>query len=77
MLLSAHSSSRTASRRVVFFTSYLTAVVLLASYSSSLISSLNVTRPALPFQTFQQVLEDGTYHMDVLSNSGELDNFRV
>jgi hypothetical protein len=61
----------------VFVTSYLTAVVFLASYSASLISSLTMRRPALPFETFQQVLEDGTYRLNVLSNSGELDYFRV
>jgi hypothetical protein len=51
--------------------------MLLASYSASLISSLTARRPVLPFETFQQVLENGAYRLDVLRNSGEMDYFRV
>lgn len=76
--LSAHSSTtQTTSSQIIFLTSHLTAGVLLASYSASLISSLTVRRPTLPFETFQEMLEDGSYHLDVLSNSGEMDYFRV
>jgi hypothetical protein len=40
-------------------------VVLLASYSASLISYLTVRRPNLPFSTFSEFLEDGSFGLGV------------
>jgi hypothetical protein len=40
-------------------------VVLLASYSASLISYLTVRHPRLPFNTFSEFLEDGSFGVGV------------
>ncbi|PSN41922.1 hypothetical protein C0J52_06810 [Blattella germanica] len=44
------------SARMVCLVSYLTAVILLAGYSASLISNLTLRKPDLPFSTFEGLL---------------------
>jgi hypothetical protein len=56
------STPKSWSCRIVYLTSYLVGVVLLASYSAALISFLTVKRTVLPFETLQQELvHDRTY----------------
>jgi hypothetical protein len=55
----------------------MTSLVILAGYSASLISSLAVERPHLPFRDLQGLLYDGSYRLGVLDNSFMLDMFRV
>ncbi|XP_021923390.1 probable glutamate receptor [Zootermopsis nevadensis] len=61
---------RMLSCRVVFLTSYFTAVVLLAGYSAFLISFL-ATRETkeFPFTSFKQFLDDGRFQLGMLSDS--------
>lgn len=64
--------------RVVFLTSYFTAVVLLAGYSAFLISFL-ATRETkeFPFTSFKQFLADGRYQLGMLSDSAFTFYFEV
>ncbi|KDR11376.1 hypothetical protein L798_14896, partial [Zootermopsis nevadensis] len=55
------STPKSWSCRAVYLTSYLVGVVLLAAYSAALISFLAVKRTVLPFQTLQELVNDGTY----------------
>ncbi|XP_069696795.1 glutamate receptor U1-like [Periplaneta americana] len=64
------------SGRIVFLVSYLTAVVLLAGYSASLISYLTVRQPVVPFTTFEGLLRDGTYKFGVPASSSAFSFFR-
>lgn len=86
-LTSWTSRSRTSGRsvtprmlscRVVFLTSYFTAVVLLAGYSAFLISFL-ATRETkeFPFTSFRQFLVDGRYQLGMLSDSAFTFYFEV
>ncbi|PSN36657.1 hypothetical protein C0J52_24933 [Blattella germanica] len=63
--------------RIVFFTSHLTALVLMAGYSASLISTLASREISLPFHDFQGLLEDGSYKVGVLTNSAQFDNIKL
>lgn len=65
------------SSRLVYFISYLTAVITFTAYSAVVTSHLAVTKPALPFHTFQGLLEDGTYDFAVLKNSTTFTLFQV
>jgi hypothetical protein len=69
---------RMLSCRVVFLTSYFTAVVLLAGYSAFLISFL-ATRETkeYPFTSFKQFLSDGRYQLGMLSDSAFTFYFEV
>lgn len=69
---------RMLSCRVVFLTSYFTAVVLLAGYSAFLISFL-ATRETkeFPFTSFKQFLVDGRYQLGMLSDSAFTFYFEV
>jgi hypothetical protein len=63
--------------RLVYFTAYLTAVILFVAYSAIFISFLAVRRHDLPFTDFSGLLEDGTYRLGVLSGSARVDSFKV
>ena len=63
--------------RVVILTAHLTAIVILTSFSASLIASIVNDKYYLPFRNFQEFLDDGTYELEVLANSAELDYFKV
>jgi hypothetical protein len=52
-------------------------MVLLVGYSGSLISFLTFRTTELPFVSFQQFLQDGTYRLGVLSNSIHYTYFKV
>jgi hypothetical protein len=63
--------------RLVYLTAYLTAVVLFAAYSATFISFLAVRHSPLPFKTFEEILQDGTYKLGILDHSVELNFFDV
>jgi hypothetical protein len=58
-------------------TSYLTAVVLVASYSAGIISYLTLRTSPLPFTDFRGILEDGSYQLGIVPNGAKLDYFKV
>jgi hypothetical protein len=58
-------------------TSYLTAVVLVASYSAGIISYLTLRTPSLPFTDFKGILGDGSYKLGIVPNGAKLDYFKV
>jgi hypothetical protein len=60
---------RSSSCRFVYITAYFTALVLLAAYSASLISSLTVNRSTLPLRDLEGILRDKTYKLGVLDKS--------
>jgi hypothetical protein len=64
--------------RVVFVTSYFTAVVLLAGYSAFLISVLTTKETKeYPFTSFKQFLADGSFQLGMLSDSAFTFYFEV
>ena len=65
------------SGRIVIFTSYIMAVVLMAAYSASLISSLAVQHLNLPFRDLQGLLHDGSYRLGVMGNGSGFSIFSV
>ncbi|PNF35911.1 hypothetical protein B7P43_G06973 [Cryptotermes secundus] len=66
------TTPRSWSCRLVFFTSYLTAVTLLVAYSATFISFLAVRKTALPFADFEGMLNDGTYRLGLFPNSAQM-----
>ncbi|KAJ4451019.1 hypothetical protein ANN_02455 [Periplaneta americana] len=58
------------SSRMVYLTVYLCGVVVMTSYSASLISHITTHVYKLPFANFQEFLSDGTYRLGVLPFSG-------
>ncbi|XP_021924655.1 glutamate receptor ionotropic, delta-1-like [Zootermopsis nevadensis] len=67
----------TTSIMVVCVSTDLLVVVLLASYSASLMSYLIVRRPRLPFRTFSEFLADGTFTLGVHRFSSLLSFFET
>jgi hypothetical protein len=55
----------------------MTAVVLLSAYSAGLISSLTIENHNLPFRTFEELLDIGTYMAGVVNNSAAIGLFSV
>jgi hypothetical protein len=56
---------------------YLAAVVMLASYSASVLSHIMTKTYKLPFNTFEEFLEIGTYTLVVERYSGHYTHFQV
>jgi hypothetical protein len=52
-------------------------MVLFVAYSATFISFLAVQHHHLPFTDFQGALDDGTYRVDVLAASADIDYFKV
>jgi ionotropic kainate glutamate receptor 2 len=65
------------SYRVVYMTTYLTSVVMLASYSATLTSFLTVRTVKLPFDNLEEFLKAGTHKLGTLEHSTVLNFFRV
>ena len=68
---------RTLSCRLIYWVSYMIAVVMFAAYSGALISSLALQRIDPPFTTFSGVLRHGGYRVSTLANSAYVNNFDV
>ncbi|KAJ4449440.1 hypothetical protein ANN_00839, partial [Periplaneta americana] len=71
------TTSQYLSGRLVHLTTYLTAVVLLTSYSASLISSITIGPHGVPFGSFEDFLSDGTYSLAVMANSYAVTYFKL
>lgn len=64
--------------RVLFVTSYFTAVVLLAGYSAFLISVLTTKETKeYPFTSFKEFLTDGSFQLGMLPDSAFTFYFEV
>jgi len=63
--------------RVLYLTAYLTAVILLAAYSATLISFLTVRTVKLPFNDLEEFLTAGTHKLGALEHSTVLSQFMV
>ncbi|XP_067004113.2 probable glutamate receptor [Anabrus simplex] len=61
--------------RIVYFTAYVTAVILLAAYSAGLIAFLTVVDIKLPFTNFKEMLDRGDYRLGMAPTSGVLNDF--
>ncbi|KAJ4445622.1 hypothetical protein ANN_12304 [Periplaneta americana] len=64
-------SPQSFSCQLVFTTACVTAVVLLANYSATLISFLTIRHDRLPFKDLAGLLADGTYQFGTVKNSAE------
>ena len=63
--------------RVVYLTTYLTAVILLASYSATVISFLTVRKVTMPFSNLEEFVVVGTHKLGALQDSTVLNLFKV
>jgi hypothetical protein len=63
--------------RLIYWVSYVAAVVLFAAYSGALISSLAMQRIVPPFRTFRGLLQHGGYQVATLANSAQFNSFDV
>jgi hypothetical protein len=77
-MFAGHSETpRTLSCRIIYWVSYIVAVVLLAAYSGALISSLALQRIDPPFTSFSGLLQHGGYSVATLAESAHFNNFDV
>jgi hypothetical protein len=76
MLAGREAMPRSWPCRVVYLTSYVVGLVLVAAYSAALVSFLTVQRDELPFTSFSGLLEDGTYKLGV-TKGAEVSYFSV
>lgn len=65
------------SSRIIFLITHLTAVIMLTSYSASLVSHIMTRVYKLPFNSFEELLEVGTYKLVVEPYSSQLMYFKV
>lgn len=64
--------------RVVYLTSHLFAIVLVAGYAGKYISFLSSGRPlVMPFTSLGGMLEDGSYRLGAMSRSAQVNYFDV
>jgi len=64
--------------RVVYFTSHLCAIVLMAGYAGNYISFLSSGRPlVMPFTSLREMVEDGSYRLGAMSRSAQINFFDV
>jgi hypothetical protein len=68
---------RTLSCRLIYWVSYMIAVVMFAAYSGALISSLALQRIDPPFTTLSGLLLHGGYKVGTLAKSAHFNNFDV
>ncbi|KAI4504222.1 hypothetical protein M0802_000693 [Mischocyttarus mexicanus] len=63
------------SLRLAFISIFVSAIIVSAAYSASLISFLTVTTDSLPFSTLDDFANDGSYNLIVFGNSADYDLF--
>jgi hypothetical protein len=63
--------------RVIQLTVNIAAVVIVTSYSASVLSYIITNRDKLPFNTFEELLEVGTYTLAIGRHSAFLSFFEV
>ena len=68
---------KSTSMRLVVVTSYLTAVIVVASYSAALITHLTLREVELPFNDYKEFLADSTYQLGMMRQSAQMDYFKV
>lgn len=63
---------------MVYLTSHLCAIVLMAGYAGNYISFLSSGRPlVMPFTSLRGMLEDGSYRLGAMSRSAQANFFDV
>jgi hypothetical protein len=70
-------ASALTSSRVIFLTTYLTALIILTSYSAFLVSFISNRVYELPFTSFEEFLKAGTHHLAVEPHSSQTMYFKV
>ena len=63
--------------RIVYITTYMTSMIVLASYSGVLISFLTIGRATLPFDSLETIYRDGTYMIGAKTNTSVHIYFKV
>jgi hypothetical protein len=63
--------------RVALQTACLTGVVMVTSYSASLLSYIMTSTDELPINSFQDLLSDGSYQLRVMEHSAHLTYFKA
>ena len=63
--------------RLVYWVSYITAMVLFSAYSGALVSSLANQHTVPPFDTFEGILRNGRYKVTTVADSSHLATFQV
>ncbi|PSN40731.1 Ionotropic receptor 132 [Blattella germanica] len=71
----AHLAIKKCSLRIIMFVTYVTALIILATYSATFTSYLAVRNVEYPFTSFQGILEDGTFQFSALKGSAQLNYF--
>ncbi|XP_012280422.1 probable glutamate receptor [Orussus abietinus] len=64
------------SLRLAYFSTFVSALIVSAAYSASLISFLAVSAPSLPFSTLDGYVNDGSYKLIVFRSSSYYDMFK-
>ncbi|KDR17642.1 probable glutamate receptor [Zootermopsis nevadensis] len=67
---------RGVSCRTVHILACFMSVVMFTSYSGALVSTIASRKAILPFKTFQDFLNDGTYRLGVVANSSTISNMK-
>ncbi|KDR12770.1 hypothetical protein L798_13018, partial [Zootermopsis nevadensis] len=71
-----NETPRSCAGRVVYLTSHMCAIVLLAGYAGNYISYLSAGRPlVMPFTSLSEMLDDGSYRLGVIAKSAQLNFF--
>jgi hypothetical protein len=63
--------------RLTFVALYVTSYLLLSYYSAAFITDLTLQDPALPFTSFEELLQDGSYKLGMIRKSAQMDFFKV
>jgi hypothetical protein len=63
--------------RIAFLTLYFTGIVVVTSYSASLLSHVVTNTDEISIQEFQDLLDDGSCRLGVLQHSAQLSYFKV
>jgi hypothetical protein len=63
--------------RIAFLTACLTGFVMTISYSASLLSHIMTSVEELPINSFQDLLNDGSYQLGILEHSAHLAYFKA
>lgn len=65
------------SLRLAYFSTFLSAFVVFAAYSGTLISFLTNNFRILPFHSLEELVNDGTYQVIVYKGGSDYDMFAV
>lgn len=65
------------SLRILFWTTYMVGLVVVAAYSATLVSFLTVADTGLPFESLADLIKLGGYRLGILKGSVLEEYFRV